>query len=371
MTQARTHLVKPILLIIIVLSLVVAPQENRRTAQAGPLPDANPPTGTFGYPEYINPLTGLAVNDPTIMNRRPVLTKVSNYPPSGRPHAGLSYADIVFEYYIGEYTNRFLALYYSNNAPSAWPLRSGRLIDPQLTLMYGGILVYGNADPRVDAVIVRDLGERALSFNMSPCPPICGDATHSVAGVYVDTAAVSEYADRHGIDNQRPNLTGMLFDKRVPTSSQLAISLEVNYISWNRGEWRYDADSHRYLRWIESWDEGTKYPLIPLVDKINGQQIAFDNIVLVFSTYVEYNPTLHDVLIWDSSEPQRAILMRDGIIQEGFWQSIGRTNPIRFTDEDGMPMRFRPGNTWMVIVDNASKFDQIDAGQWQLLFDLP
>jgi hypothetical protein len=56
--------------------------------------------------EVINPLTGLPAADPALLDRRPVMVKVSNFPRLGRPHAGLSFADIVFDYYIGYITVR-------------------------------------------------------------------------------------------------------------------------------------------------------------------------------------------------------------------------------------------------------------------------
>ena len=132
----------------------------------------------------INPLTGLPAPDPALLNRRPVMVKVSNYPVVGRPHAGLSYADLVFEYYIGEYINRFLAVYYSQDAPKIGPIRSGRLVDIQLTSMYQGVLAYGSADERVDAEIKKFLGDRSLAHTESPCPPICGFDPHSAAGTF-------------------------------------------------------------------------------------------------------------------------------------------------------------------------------------------
>ncbi len=87
-------------------------------------------------PQDINPLTGLPVEDAAKLNRLPVLIKVSNYPRTGRPHAGLSSADIVFDYYVGEMFNRFVAVFYGNDAPQVGPIRSGRLVDSQLTQMF-------------------------------------------------------------------------------------------------------------------------------------------------------------------------------------------------------------------------------------------
>ena len=327
--------------------------------------------GAFGFSEEVNPLTGLVVEDPQILDRRPVLTKISNFPPVGRPHAGLSYADIVFEYYIGEWTNRFLALFYSHDVNEAWPLRSGRLVDSQLTKMYQGVLSYGNADPRVDEILVRDLGDRAISFNEAPCPAICGKATHSATGVHVNTAELSRYASDIGLDNSRHNLDGMLFSETPPISDQYGVWISVQYIRWNRGEWFYDSNKHLYMRWIESWDYGDEYPMIPLVDKLNGEQIAFSNIIIIFANYIEYAPTLHDIDIWENTKGQRALIFRDGIVIDGYWRSQGDEHPIQFLNQWGLPVALKPGSTWIVIAGNNSTVENPGEGQWQVLFDIP
>ena len=66
------------------------------TFTATPLPVVQP-SGPVDFPENVNPLTGLVVDDPSILDRRPILVKVANYPISGRPHSGLSFADMVLE----------------------------------------------------------------------------------------------------------------------------------------------------------------------------------------------------------------------------------------------------------------------------------
>ena len=85
-----------------------------------------PVYGPDDYPTGVNPLTGMVVDDPDLLDRCPMLVKVSNYPRSGRPHAGLSMADLVFDYYIGEGMNRFVGLYYGRDAIKVGPIRSGQ-----------------------------------------------------------------------------------------------------------------------------------------------------------------------------------------------------------------------------------------------------
>ena len=108
----------------------------------------------------LDPLTGLEVSNPENLDRRPVMVKVSNYPALGRPHAGLAFADLIFDYYIGIGQNRFLAVFYGQDAKSIGPVRSGRLVDIQLVNLYQGILGFGSADGDTLAAIFGDLGRR-------------------------------------------------------------------------------------------------------------------------------------------------------------------------------------------------------------------
>jgi len=64
------------------------------------------------YEEVINPLTGLAVKDPSLLQIPATLLSISHFPPTARPQAGLSFAPYVFEIYITEGATRFLTAFY-------------------------------------------------------------------------------------------------------------------------------------------------------------------------------------------------------------------------------------------------------------------
>src|SRR5208283_2932082 len=74
----------------------------------------------------IDPLTGLPPADPSLLWRRPLAIKIANYPRYIRPQAGLTLADVVFEYYIEGALTRFIAVFYGNNSAMVGPVRSGR-----------------------------------------------------------------------------------------------------------------------------------------------------------------------------------------------------------------------------------------------------
>jgi hypothetical protein len=263
-----------------------------------------------------------------------------------------------------------MGIFYGQDINKIGPVRSGRLVDGQLTNMYGGILGYGNADPKVDKVLIDELGQRAISFNDSGCPTICGVDTHSVAGVFADSSQLTGYLGRHNIDNSRPNLDGLLFEEKAPQSKQYAVNINVEYTIRDVGEWRYNPASGKYLRWIESQGTGTPDDLIPLTDRLNNEQLAFSNVIIIFAKHIEYAPTLFEIQIWDNSQGQRAVLFRDGVAIDGEWRVPNHTAPFRFYNQYGIPVPLKPGNTWIVIGGFSTILNQVQPGQWKMQFGL-
>jgi hypothetical protein len=328
--------------------------------------------GMFAFPPDVNPLTGLKVEDISRLERRPVMVKVSNYPRTGRPHAGLSFADIVFEYYIGFGLNRFAAIYLGQDSPQVGPIRSGRLVDAQLGELYQSILVYGNADPTIDEVILAELGPRALAEKDLPTPPRYRIGPVAETNLFTNTAEVTDYVNRKKlVSNDRRDLRGMVFSDLLPPNVQPGEKLGVQFWTTTRGEWIYDPEKGKYLRWIEE-PVGTKdIKMIPLIDRLTKEQLAFSNVVILFATYVEYAPTKHDIEIFSNVHGKRAIFFRDGVMVEGKWRTGNNGLPIQFLNSWGAPYHLKPGNTWIVLTGDGSGFAQSDSGMWELRFDLP
>src|SRR5215213_3476165 len=62
--------------------------------------------------EVRNPLTGLPVEDPSLLEYPALLVSISHFPVEARPQAGLSFAPYVFEIYITQGATRFLTTFY-------------------------------------------------------------------------------------------------------------------------------------------------------------------------------------------------------------------------------------------------------------------
>jgi len=88
-------------------TLTATPQPHRPPLQLGP--------NQGDFPTGANPLTGLEVHDPSLLDLPAVLVSISNMPVTARPQAGPSFAPWIFEFYIGEGSTRFMGVFYGDN----------------------------------------------------------------------------------------------------------------------------------------------------------------------------------------------------------------------------------------------------------------
>jgi len=359
----------------------VIPPTSTTTSTPTPFPE---PTETpitssvsvaFGpedFPSDINPLTGLQVSDPAILQRNPILVKVSNFPRGLRPHSGLSAADMVFEYTIGEGSTRFTALYYGQNAEIVGPVRSARLIDASIGKAYQGILAFASADAYVYNWVLNALGSRAVTEGPATCPALCRTGTGDVNSVFANTALLTDYVTKERkLPAVSPSLNGMSFDTNIPAGGSDGGWLLVQYSFYARSEWHFDAGTGRYLRWIESVDSQNNVTMEPLVDRTTDKQLAFNNVVVLFAQHNELKPTLHEIVILGNTSGLPFMLFRDGKVYQGTWKGTGNDEPIQFFTKEGILLPFKPGNTWFEVVGVSSAIDEVKSGEWQVNFFIP
>ena len=108
------------------------------TAEPTPPP---PPTQTIEPPQLVNPLTGLHVQDPSLLELPALLVSISHFPVTARPQAGLSFSPLVFEIYITEGATRFLTTFYGELPAPESPVTGGcdtrREIFTQTNFIFG------------------------------------------------------------------------------------------------------------------------------------------------------------------------------------------------------------------------------------------
>ena len=130
--------------------------------------------------------------DATILDRRPLAVKVSEFPRRVRPQSGLSLADLVFEHYAEAGVTRMTAIFLGNDSPKVGSIRSARYIDLVLTEAYQAMLVSSGSSQGVLNALSRTpffgrVIAEATGFNH--CPPLCREGTEPTCLLYTSDAA--------------------------------------------------------------------------------------------------------------------------------------------------------------------------------------
>jgi len=333
---------------------------------APPTETATPALEGPQFPEDIDPLSGLPASDPSLLDRRPVAIKVSNFPRSLRPQSGLSIADLVFEYYTEEGMSRFLAIYLGQDVSKAGPVRSARYVDSELVRMYQAVLGFVGADPMVWAQVAQTLGSRAISESPSTCPALCRSGNGDVNSVFADTAAFTTLSKSQG----RQDLGGMTFQDEPPSAGLPGSKVQVRFSWGTRAEWRYDETLGTYQRWSES-EQGDNIVMVPLADRNTGVQIQAFNVAVLYAEYSRLSGNEKYNVEFVYLKRGRVQVFRDGMVYEGFWVAASPTSPLQFVDASGAPLPFHPGNTWLEVVGEYSAAKQVNPGEWEVDFALP
>ncbi|HEX5839344.1 MAG TPA: SdrD B-like domain-containing protein [Anaerolineales bacterium] len=108
------------------------------------------------FPAGVNPLTGRAVQDPSLLDLPAVLVSISNMPVTTRPQAGPGFAAWVYELYIGEGATRFMNVFYGDYPRSIPHITGGCEMREEITRPAGDwignrVWLDENANGRQDA----------------------------------------------------------------------------------------------------------------------------------------------------------------------------------------------------------------------------
>lgn len=343
------------------------------TVTLTPTPDYPPEGyGPSNFPADIDPLTGQKLKDASILERRPLIVKVSNLPRSVRPQWGLSLADHVYEYYTEEGTTRFAAVFYGQDATMVGPIRSGRFLDNHLIVMYKANFAFGSADYRVRNLLFNQNYANRLVIE-SFCPPMCRHEVSGVNHLVTNTADLTTYINERKVEggNGTQNLDGLAFNKQPPFSGAPASRIYVRYSAAIYNRWDYDPAAGKYLRFSDMDNDldGGNETYAPLLDGLTGEQISADNVLVLHvpHSYYSRKPEVIDIVM---AGPGKAVLFRDGQAFELTWQRLRLDTLINLVSLDGQTFPLKPGNTFIEIVGAFTTVEQ-NAPEWRFTFKMP
>ena len=245
------------------------------------------------------------------------------------------------------------------------PIRSGRIFYRYMGSMYqDSCLIYASADPEVLAQI-----------------PGCATVAHTVKGggamlPLERMARISKQNKKfHGTNF---NYAGNLFSEEPPAGGVPVSELQEYWALLNQSEWRYDAASESWWRYVDESRMETAGVMHPLVDRLNGRQVQFENVILMFAEHIVIEPTIVDINLAPGNQG-KASLFRDGKMHEIKWstrateyeQETGRGRPVHFLNPDGSPAALKPGHTWVIIYSLQSYLEDLEDGTFRARFVAP
>jgi len=354
------------------------PQPTATVSPTASLPSSS--AGSETTSTATNPLTGLQVSDPSRLARRPVAVKINIVPRyNTRPAWGLSFADIVFDYYHNDGYGRFHATFYGQDAELVGPIRSVRLLDSELIRMYQSIFAYGSADAQINSRFFNsEYSDRLiLEGTVSPCPPtaalpLCRYEPAGVDHLLGGTKELSAYMTAKGVANGQQDLSGMSFSDLSPAGGSAGEQVFTRYSGDYYSRWDYDAINHRYLRYQDNvYDTGQGEEYAPLLDRINNQQISADNVVVILVSHVYFAPPPAEIVEILLSGSGKAYAFRDGLVYDLTWNRPSLNSVLSLAFADGTPYPYKPGNTWYQVVGQSSAVTQPAAGAWRFEFKMP
>jgi len=317
------------------------------------------PTQTIeSEPEQpMNPMTGLPVDDPGVLQRRPLLVSISNFPPTARPQAGLSFASHVYSTFIGFGMNRYVAVFYGDYAEhlqeilanrlaegndddfAIGPVRSGRVAFEDIKNQYPhALLITAGASPEV----LSQLSNQVSVF---------GSSGESVNSTGVGAGALGQLASGNPVDPLK--YESLVFDLAPPEGGEPAEFVRIIYNYLNQNGWEYDLGSQTYLRSQDQADGSGE--LYPLTDKLTGEQLGFENVLVLWAKHSYLSPTVVQInlsYVWD----QFGLLYRDGRVYEIKWST--RNGKLMIYDGEGAPVPLKPGKTWFEVVSFQTTWDR-------------
>ena len=348
-----------------------------------PTPQPSPTTapyrymvGPYYFPEDTNPLTGLPAEDLDLLERRPIVIKVTNFPRSVRPQWGLSLADNVFEYYIGDSMSRFIGVFYGRDAGQVGPIRSARLFDEHVMRMYNGIFVFGWADdPVLEFFFAPDIKPHLLVERPDNCPPLCRiGSDDAYNNLFADTSQIGEYLAYRRTNNDRQDLYGLKFDLDPPKSGNPGEKFFLKYSVVSYHYWEYDPVRGRYLRYQEIDDatDGKEESYGPLMDSLTAKQISANNVVVLMVPHDYFlRSSSTEILDQKILGEGKGFAFRDGYIYPINWSQEARDQRIKMILPNGARYSLKPGNTWFEIIGESSSFEPGADGTYRFVFDIP
>lgn len=297
----------------------------------------------------ICPLTGVETSKDFDIERPALGVKIENSTKS-RPQAGLEHADIVYEELAEGGVTRFLGMFHCDDADPLGPIRSARLVDPDILLEYTPVLFsFSGGNPIVKDKISNTRGITSLRYGNHADAYRRQRGRPAPSDLFSTTQKLRELSDASSVRGApTSNLIFKAADP-LPQGASVTTTVRFDYSGViNAVKYTFDVASNSYLR---SHGETAH-------NSVTGQQLRATNVVVlkvrvrqgtIRDAAGNFSP---DIAVVGEGE---ATVVYGGKAIVGKWRRSSLVSHTQLFDSTGNPIPLLPGKTWFHLVPQERK----------------
>ncbi len=326
--------------------VTTAPSTQPATTEATTEPTTVPTETTEPAPIDVNPLTGEELQE---KNDSRLYAIMLNNHSASLPHHGVSAADVIYETCVEGGMTRYMAIF--SDPAKAGPIGSVRSARPPFAdIVRGYDAIYSSASA---AQIVLDMiAENGVDYlNGLTTDYFYRDEDRLQYMDYEHTLFVKgedlvNFAKDKGmrLTRQENANYGFTFDESVPFGGQAATEIEISFQAGGKEtECKYNQELGAYT--LEQYD-------MDYIDGNTEKLVPFRNVLILNANRWVFSNGIHVQM--DTVGEGTGYYARDGKIVPIKWSRAAIEDPFTYTTEDGKPLNFGVGKTYVAIIQDGA-----------------
>ncbi len=303
---------------------------------------------------YRHPLTGAPLDEP--FTGRPVAVVINNLN-KALPHHGVSNADMFYEIETEGGITRCLAVFTDLvDNPKIGPIRSARTFFNNIAVGYDAPIVhcggsvrgrnagYGDSSDKIDGWEHLDQVYNGRYFFRDE-DRYYNKGYNWEHTLFATGDQLLEGLESKGYMTEDTRDYGMLFDEEVTLNGETASDITISFLGDKTSSFAYDKASSSY----KMSQYGDIY-----IDANSNEQMAFNNVMVLYTEQWKRHDGEYSRSYYELSGEGEGYFATNGQIVKIKWSREGLRSPFVYTLEDGTPVTFNSGKTYIAVASVKS-----------------
>ncbi|MBQ0083632.1 MAG: DUF3048 domain-containing protein [Clostridiales bacterium] len=298
-------------------------------------------------PNAVNYLTGLRNLDKSLVSHRPVALMVDNDSNAQKyTQTGVNKADIVYETETEGGITRLMTVFADiSNLKQIGDVRSARYVYVDLALAHDAVYIHSGKDKTYCGPHLNDIDNFEIGTDLYGQRIKYGQAFGWQTLFTSGKTLLGGFADKKWRTETKKNTNWQSFaDEKenltlASPANKITAAFNSSYISY----FTYDSASGSYKKTSNKAQNK---------DRADGTPYLFKNVLILKTPMSMYPDNYRRKIDLNGGSGYYAV---NGTYQKIKWKKGGSSAPITLTNEDGTPLKYNAGNTWVCIIKDSAK----------------